>query len=310
MPFDKPAADLPLDEGVVGRMVAEQCPQWASEPIEFIVAGWDNAMFRLGADLMVRVPRRAVAVPLIEAEQRWLPRLAPALPLPIPVPVHVGVPGEAYPWPWSVVAYVAGRSALDAAVEDGWASHGVTGSVRIARALGRFCAAMATIPVPADPPLNPYRGMPLAQRQDRFDECIDACRDVLDQATIAAAVEVWERCVAAPRSETATWLHGDLHPANVIVDDLASADPTVSVVDFGDMCIGDPAGDLLVGWQLFDVTARRAFRDASGVDDATWMRGRGWALAHGLMCLANSADDPSFTALGRHSVEAVISDPA
>lgn len=309
MPFDKPAAEVHLDEAVVREMLVEQCPQWAGEPIRFVLAGWDNAMFRLGDDLMVRVPRRAASVSLIDHEQRWLPELAPNLPLPIPVPVYAGTPGDAYPWPWSVVTYAPGRSGLDIAVEADWAPDGVAGSIPVATALGRFHAALSRVPVPDDPPRNPYRGMPLAERQDRVDECIKTCRDVLDAETVERVERIWEDCLAAPVSDVSTWLHGDLHPGNIVIDTGIGAGPAaVSVVDFGDICTGDPACDLLLGWQLFTPTARETFRAATGVDDATWMRGRGWALTHGLMALANSADDPTFAALGRHAVLAAVAE--
>lgn len=303
MPIDKPAAEVDLDETVVTDLIAAQCPQWVDRRVEFLTSGWDNAIFRLGRDLAVRLPRREVAVPLIEHEQRWLPQLASALPLPIPVPLYTGTPTERFPWPWSVVAWLPGRSGLDLAVDDDWSGDGTAGSTELATALGGFIAALGRVVVPDDPPVNPFRGIPLAQRRDRFADTLDACRGVLDATTIEAIERVWDDALAAPLATSTSWLHGDLHPGNLVVDVDSGS---VGVVDFGDICTGDAAGDLLLGWQLFDRDARRAFRTASGVDDATWRRGRGWALAHGLACLSNSADDPAFAALGRHTLAAVV----
>lgn len=305
MPYDKPSAEVELDDDVVRRLLADQCPQWLDEPVAFLLAGWDNAMFVIGDDKLARVPRRASAVPLIEHEQRWLPELAPRLPLPIPAPLHAGTPTSFYPWPWSIVPLAVGRSALEVSIDTAWSTDGIAGSAALADRVGTCVAALHEIPVPESPPVNPYRGIPLADRNDLFDQHLADCGRVLDGSILDAIRDKWADALAAPPPAGRTWLHGDLHPGNLIVD---TAGAPVSLIDFGDMCAGDPAVDLMLGWQLFTPDARPAFRVSTRVDDATWARGRGWALAHGVACLANSADDPAFTALGRHTIDAVVTD--
>ncbi len=76
-PGNMPAAEVSVDVDQLRSMLARQHPPLADEPIEPFGHGWDNLLFRVGADHLARLPRRAVAVPLIEHEARWLPTLAP-----------------------------------------------------------------------------------------------------------------------------------------------------------------------------------------------------------------------------------------
>jgi aminoglycoside phosphotransferase (APT) family kinase protein len=290
---DKPAADLDITVELVRALLAEQHPDLADRPLELVASGWDNAMIRVGGDLMARLPRRELGVALIRHEQRWLPELADRLPLPVPVPVRVGQPSDHYPWPWSIVAYLPGRAALHAPPDD---------PVAAAAALGGFLRAMHQ-PAPTDAPENPYRGIPLGQRTEPTLGWIDQLRSVLDAPAVRAA---WHAHVAlTPWSGQPQWLHGDLHPNNLLVHDGVLS----AVIDFGDLTSGDPATDLVTGWMLFDGDARAALRRESGVDDETWHRGRGWALSLGLAYLAHSADDPAFERVGLSAVHAVLADP-
>jgi aminoglycoside phosphotransferase (APT) family kinase protein len=280
----------------VGALLAEQQPDLASLALRLVANGWDNAVFRLGDELAVRLPRRALAAALIEHEQRWLPTLAPTLPLPIPAPVRRGAPSpqHGYPWAWSVVHWFDGGVALDTPPADSRAAADV---------LGRFVAALHR-PAPDDAPRNPYRGIALAQRTGLLHDAVRRLDSVVDGA---AALERWADLVTTPRwTGPPVWVHGDLHPANVVVRDGTVA----AVIDFGDLTAGDPATDLALAWMLFptDVDARGVFRDAAGVaaDPDTWCRAEGWALALGLAILAGSADNPAFTDLGRRTVAAVL----
>ncbi len=297
-----PAAEVDIDAALVGALLAEQHPDLAALPLRLVASGWDNAIFRLGDDLAVRLPRREMAATLVLHEQRWLPSLAAALPLPVPVPLRAGVPSDAlgFPWAWSVCPWLTGAVALHATLAD---------PVAAARALGAFLAAMHR-PAPADAPHNPLRGVPLARRTDRLHECLArlAGDDDVDGRAVVAA---WDELVATPPwSRRPVWLHGDMHPANVLVDD---GGRVCAVIDFGDLTAGDPATDLTIAWMLFgdDDRARQAFRTAAGaddggIDDDTWQRGRGWALAIGVALIASSADDEAYTRLGRATVSAAV----
>lgn len=291
-----PPAEVEVDDALVHALLSEQHPDLASLPVRLVTNGWDNAVFRVGDELAVRLPRRALAAALVEHEQRWLPTLAPTLPLPIPAPVRRGAPSarHGYPWAWSVVEWFHGGIALDTPPADPLAAADV---------LGRFVAALHR-PAPDDAPRNPYRGIALAQRTGLLHDAVRRLDGVVDGA---AALARWADLLTTPRwSAPPVWVHGDLHPNNVVVRNGA----VVAVIDFGDLTAGDPATDLALAWMLFpaDDDARAVFCDASGVasDPDTWRRAEAWALALGLAILAGSADNAAFTDLGRRTVTAVL----
>ena len=272
----EPVAELDIDEELVRTLLREQHADLAGLTLRPLASGWDNVMYRLGPDLTVRLPRRAVAAELIRHEQRWLPELAPRLPLPVPVPVRVGQPGSRFAWPWSITTWLPGDPA--------W-THPPTDPVLAATTLGTFLAALHH-PAPAEAPVNPYRGVPLPQRSTRLHDALaDLDRDEpgwdvemgLDRDRL---VGEFEGAAAGPGwAHEPVWVHGDLHPLNLLVDGGAMA----AVVDFGDLTAGDPATDLAVAWFLLPDHALDAFRQAAGtrraVDDPTWDRARAWALA-------------------------------
>lgn len=290
-----PTAEVEIDEALIRRLLRQQHADLAERPLRIVANGWDNLLARLGDDLVVRLPRRALAAVLIEHEQRWLPQLAPRLPLPIPAPVRNGTPAAGYPWAWSICPWFDGDNAAQAPPLDIAAA---------AVALGRFLAALHT-EAPADAPENAYRGVPLRQRQavvERYLAKLSA--SALDLRRVRRRWE--EACDLPPHGGPPLWLHGDLHPANLVVRDGALA----AVVDFGDLTGGDPATDISIAWMLLPPEARPIFRDAlGGVDDTTWRRAAGNALAHALACLASSADNPTMAAVGRRTLDALLSDP-
>lgn len=292
-PGDMPAAEVELDATLVRDLLTEQHPDLAHLDLVEVAEGWDNVLFRLGDELALRLPRRAMGAALVAHEQRWLGVLAPRLPLPIPVPLRVGRPGLGYPWSWSITRWFPGRPAAVTPPGD---------LAEAAATLGRFLAALH-VPAPPDAPANPYRGVPLAERSAVTLERIARLAGHLDAAATEAA---WRSALTVPPwSGPPLWLHGDLHPANLVVD----GGRLTAVVDFGDITAGDPATDLSVAWMLLPPAHRSAFRRAAGpVDDDTWARARGAALAHALACLASSADNPLMESVGRRTLDAVLAD--
>lgn len=281
-PDAMPSAEIDIDVALVRRLLRAQHPDLADLPIEPIAHGWDNAILRLGADLTVRLPRRAAAAEIIEHEHRWLPLLAPSLPIRIPAPLRLGRPGGDYPWAWSIGPWFEGAPAADGPM----AANGA-----MARTLGAFLNALHQ-PAPRGAPRNPFRGIPLSARHDRLEADLAKAGDEIDRDRVrrgfveATGTGVW--------SAPPVWIHGDLHPANILV-----AGARISaVIDWGDMCAGDPATDLAIGWMLFDTDARRVLRAVTTVDDACWARARGWAIALALACLGNSADNPMIARIG------------
>jgi aminoglycoside phosphotransferase (APT) family kinase protein len=288
-----PRAEVDVDIALVRSLLRHQMPDLADLTIAPLAEGWDNAIFRLGAELVVRLPRREVAVELLEHELRWLPELAPVLPLRIPAPVRAGHPDAGYPWPWSVCPWLPGEVAERAVIDDVAAA---------ATAMGRFVAALHR-PAPADAPRNPVRGVPLGDRSTVTLERIDTIADLIDAS---AARSCWDHLVATPAwAGPPVWVHGDLHPLNILVDN----GQVSAVIDFGDLNAGDPATDLSMAWMLFPPDLRAVFRAAAGdVDDDTWHRARGWALALSLAYIANSSDHPAIAQIGARTIAAVLDD--
>ncbi|SEK50745.1 aminoglycoside phosphotransferase family protein [Streptacidiphilus jiangxiensis] len=287
-----PAAEVEVSVALVRRLLAEQHPDLAGLPVEVLANGWDNLVCRLGADLLVRLPRRAAAAELLAHEQRWLPELAGRLPLPVPAPVRVGRPAEGFPWAWSVVPYLPGDNAAHATLPDSEAA-----------ALGGFLAALH-LPAAPDAPVNVFRGIPLVGRAEGVHAGLEHLADASDRA---AALRVWQTAVTAPaRTGPPLWLHGDLHPANILVD----AGRISAVIDFGDLTSGDPATDLAVAWMLFpDAHRRSVLRRAYGrADDDAWTRARGWALVLALVLHTHSADSPLMAGIGERTLRAVLAD--
>jgi aminoglycoside phosphotransferase (APT) family kinase protein len=291
-----PAAEVRVSLGLVRRLLAAQQPDLAHLPVRVMAHGWDNLMYRLGDELAVRLPRRAAAARLIVHEQRWLPVVAPRLPLPVPAPVRAGRAALGYPWPWSIVPFLPGQLAAREPPAD---------PAGAAASLGRFLAALH-VPAPPDAPVNPHRGVPLAERTAVVTENLGIVGGMVDRG---AAVRAWQAALATPAWGGApVWLHGDLHPANILVH----RGRVSGVIDFGDITAGDPAADLSVAWMLLPADCRSAFRDAYRADgghagsDDTWARARGWALALSLAFLAHSADNPLIAAIGRRTIGAVL----
>lgn len=266
------ADEVSTDRELVGRLLAAQFPRWADLTIEPVdSAGTDNAMYRLGDDLAVRLPRIPWAIEQVDKEQRWLPVLAPSLPLAVPTPVAIGLPGEGYPWRWSVYRWLDGEDATTARLVD---------PDQTATDLGRFVASLHRIDTTGGPGSGEHnfsRGGPLAERDEETRDAIASVRRMFDAA---ALTEAWDAAVRAPEwNRAGVWIHGDLQPGNLLVVD-GHLD---AVIDFGGLGVGDPACDLLPAWNLFDPGSRVLFREALGIDDATWARGRGWALSIALI---------------------------
>ncbi len=285
--------EVDTDPSLVGWLVAAQFPQWADLPIEPVhSAGTDNAIYRLGDDMAVRLPRIEWATANVDKEHRWLPRLAPLLPLAIPVPLARGAPGEGYPWHWSVYRWLEGENATIDRVDD---------PRQAATDLARFVAALQRIDPNGGPPAR--RGVPLATRDALTRDAIASSQRMLDTDAVTAA---WEAALEAPGWRgPPVWIHGDLQSGNL----LAQHGRITAVIDFGGLGVGDPACDLMVAWNLLSAETRDVFRAALTVDDATWARGRGWALSVGLIALPYyQTTKPVLAEISRYAIAEVLAD--
>jgi aminoglycoside phosphotransferase (APT) family kinase protein len=268
------ADEVDIDVPLVRRLVATQFPEWADLPIEPVRSrGTDNALYRLGADMVVRLPRHEPTVATLKKERVWLPRLAPLLPLAVPLPLADGTPADGYPFDWSVYRWLGGEDAI---------AQPVRASMQLAGDLAQFIAALREIRIAGGPTPGEHnflRGVPLEARDTPTRAAILALRGSLDVEAVTAA---WESALASPTWDgSPVWIHGDLDARNLLVENGRLS----AVIDWGGLGVGDPACDVSVAWKLFPADVREPFRRMLGVDEATWARARGWTLSQAIIAL-------------------------
>jgi aminoglycoside phosphotransferase (APT) family kinase protein len=263
--------EVETDVGLVRRLLTDQFPQWADLPIRPVESyGTDHDIYRLGDDLSARLPRIEWATGQATREATWLPKLAPHLPLRVPVQLAMGEPVEGYPFEWSVYEWLPGETA-NGTIED---------LDRAAVDLAEFVTALRAIDTGgAHPRSSGSRGAPLAEVDAVVRRSIDELGDRIERD---AALRSWDESVSAPAWDgEEVWVHGDLLPGNLlVVDGRLSA-----VIDWGGLNVGDPACDLQPAWNVFDAASRERYRKELDVDDASWLRGRGWALCQAVVAL-------------------------
>lgn len=283
---------------LVARLVATQFPQWAGLPVRPVdVDGWDNATFRLGEHMSVRLPSSPDYVEQVEKEHRWLPVLARQLPLPVPEPLGKGEPGCGFPRPWSVYRWIDGQTAESGRVAD---------LPQFAADLADFLAALYKV----DP-----SGGPLPGTHNFFRGGSPACYDTETRAALAAlhghidtvlAAEVWEAALAARWDGPAVWFHGDAQPGNLILD---STGRLSAVIDFGTSGIGDPACDAAIAWTFLSGEGQRVFKERLPFDEATWTRGRGWAIWKAMIVLVRAlGTDPDDAEVTKNVIDRILAD--
>lgn len=292
--------EIQIDLALVQQLVNRQFPQWAAQSLTRLAsAGTDNAMFRLGNDKVIRLPRIAWSVQQVHKEQRWLPHLALHLPLQLPLPLAMGAPDDSYPHVWSIYRWLDGENAtLDA----------LSNADQAASDLARFLIALRQIDASAGPPpgrgtgqSGTDRGAPLAPRDGAFRDALSRLKGMIDAA---AALHIWERVLTMPDWEQPpVWIHGDLQSGNL----LAQAGRLTAVIDWGCMGVGDPAVDTMVAWTLFSAESRQTLRKTLQPDDATWERGRGWALSFGVIALPYYMHtNPGLANIARYTIGEII----
>lgn len=296
--------EVPVTADDVRRLVRAQLPRWAGLPITPVAeAGTDHLLFRLGDELVARMPKIAWAAEQAASDDRWLPVLAPHLPLTVPAPVALGEPDDSYPFAWSVAPWLPGRAVADPLDPTTERSLDLDAA---AEQLGAFVAALREV----DPTGGPVkdgtaRGVPLARLDTSVREAIAASGTRIDGRAVTRA---WERSLGAdPYDGPPRWIHGDLMPGNL----LAERGRLTAVIDWGALGLGDPAADLTPAWQLFAGRSREAFREASGneLDEAAWERARGWVLVQAVIALPYYWDRwPAFGRASQRRVAAALSD--
>lgn len=257
---------IPIDVPQVAQLIATQFPKWANLEITPVKnSGWDNKTFHLGPHMTVRLPSHADYEGQVKKEQVWLPKLAPQLPLPISLPLAMGKPGCGYPLHWSIYKWLDGNTASIAHITD---------LRQFAIALAEFLHALEKCDPTGGPPAsehNFFRGGSLAVYDDETRAAIAALDD---KKYVQATTAVWNVALGSTWQRPPVWVHGDIAIGNLLVNNGQLS----AVIDFGQLGIGDPACDLAIAWTLFTGESREAFRATLPLDNATWARGRGWAL--------------------------------
>jgi aminoglycoside phosphotransferase (APT) family kinase protein len=284
-----------IDAALARRLVAAQFPAWAGLPLVPVASmGTVNALYRLGDELVVRLPLVERWAGGLVNELEWLPRLAPSLPLAVPEPVAAGEPDEGYPFRWAVYRWLDGEP---------WALDRVADPSRAAEELAGFVHALAAVDPTGEPSPGPAsHGGPLRDRDEGVRWALAAAVGMVDTAAIEAA---WERALDVPPwDRPPVWMHSDLLAGNVLVRD----GRLHAVIDWGGAGVGDPAGNALPAWSLFTGESRRAYRSALAVDDDTWERGRGWALTRIMNVPYYAETNPRFVVDAKRTLAEALAD--
>jgi aminoglycoside phosphotransferase (APT) family kinase protein len=281
-------ADQPvINEHLITKLISEQFPQWKDLPIKAVAhQGCDNKTFRLGDQMLVRLPSSEEYVRQVQKEHTWLPLLAPNLPFPIPEPIAMGKPSEYYPWNWSVYRWLDGDSANTVELDN---EHLETIALQLARFLNEFHKFDAN-GAPAPGLHNWWRAAHTSVYDAETRVLIGKLKNIVDPDK---ANSLWEEALSSKWSKDPVWVHGDIASGNILLKDKKLS----AVIDFGCMGIGDPACDLTIAWTFFKNKSREVFKNSMGLDYDTWSRARGWALWKALYELTQLEDKLSTKAI-------------
>jgi aminoglycoside phosphotransferase (APT) family kinase protein len=294
------ADQVDVTPGTVARLVASQFPQWRDLPVRPVTShGTVNALFRLGDEIVLRFPLRpsldAGLRDRLSTEQERARRLAAHVPVPVPEPLGLGEPGQGYPGPWTAYSWIPGETASRERIGD---------PGEFARDLAGFVSALHGMDTGGRTWDGRTRGGPLPRRDESVRRALDESARLTDTGRLA---RIWARCLEAPRDAADVWIHSDLMPGNLLVRDGRLA----GVIDVEDVCVGDPAVDLMPAWNLMAPGPRQVYRRALGVSDATWERGRGWAVVQAIVALPYYVGtNPVMADTARRTLDAVLDQPA
>ncbi len=256
---------MKITAALVKQLLQEQFPQWADLPVTAVLpGGHDNRTFRLGTQLSVRLPSHKRYEAQVQKEAAWLPFLAEHLSVPVTVPVAIGRANARYPLAWSVNRWLPGDIALASS----------DGLERLASELAKFLHQLWQIPAASGPTAGTHNFHRGGNLEVYDQETRQALLDLGLRVDPKLCGELWDRALASRWSRDPVWVHGDVAPGNLLVEQ----GRLIGVIDFGSMGVGDPACDLVMAWTHFDKTSRQQFMNAVDVDQDTWDRARGWAL--------------------------------
>lgn len=284
--------EFEIDELLVCALLKSQCSHWANLPLKFIESsGTDNALFRLGNEYVVRLPRIDWATESINKEYEWVPQLTRFLKIPISTPLFKGNPYPPYPWPWLLTRWNEGHNP-HFEKEDAYK--------QLAKDLANFLNELHGINLSNGPASR--RGVSLKEVDAETRQAIGELEGEIDSPRITF---LWDQLSnTAPWNKDPVWVHGDFLPGNILVQNNRLS----AVIDFSDVGIGDPACDLIIAWSLLNAHSRKYFKEnLKNIDDDTWARGRGWALSIALIILPYYKDtNPTIVKLAQRMIENVL----
>ena len=286
-----PPAEINITPNLIRQLLQAQHPDLANLPLEYMSEGWDNIMFRLGDEMVVRLPRRAKAAHLLKNEQDWLPILAKDFPIPTPIPIRNGISTDFYPWNWSVLPYLKGETANRQQPDDDQVEPFIE------------CLKKLHHPAPNNAPTNPYRGTPLIDGAERIEDRLVSLKSRTNFIT-KEIEKIWQEAIEAPYANERCWIHGDMHTRNILVHEGKLS----GIIDWGDMTAGDIANDLVPIWMLWEnpATRQRAL-DAYGVTPEILARAKGWVIYFCAVLLDTGlVDNPEHAEMGKVTLERLI----
>lgn len=259
---------LKITKDLVNSLIEEQFPQYQNLDIEAVkFSGIDNRTYRLGKEMLIRLPSAECYAPQVLKEQTWLPKLALHLSTTIPTPLHTGNPNNDYPWHWSIYKWIPGTSANQINLS-------ADSLKQLAKDLAQFIRELHQAPTQGAPEggqHNFHRGCHLSVYDEDTRRYIKQLQGIIDTQK---ALETWEIALSSCWEKAPIWVHGDMASGNLLIKDSRLN----AVIDFGCMGTGDPACDLVISWTLLDSESRAIFQEEVGLDTETWNRARGWAL--------------------------------
>lgn len=253
---------------LVRRLIADQFPEYAHLPIAAVQKqGHDNRTYRLGSELLVRLPTAKAYALKVPKEQALLPKLAPYLSVNIPVPVRMGAASSYYPYNFSIYKWLAGTSLNLLVVSD-------EQILNLAWDLANFLKELQNITKVSGPPPgqhNWWRGDHVSVYDTGAREQIAKLAGVIDGEK---ALKLWEKACKSSWQKPPVWIHGDLAIGNMLLNHGKLS----AIIDFGGMALGDPACDLVIAWTYLKNPACEIFIKEMALDADTWCRARAWAL--------------------------------
>src|SRR3990167_181520 len=283
---------------LIKNLIFEQFSQWKNLPIKEVeVQGWDNRTFRLGSEMLIRMPSAECYAVKVEKEQKWLPILAKHLSIKIPEPIAMGKPSKDYPWNWSIYKWIEGKSANTLNVNE-------KDLENIAKQVDQFLNELHKIDTagaPSPGKHNFYRGGDLSVYDKETRSAIEKLKTFISAENV---LKVWEKALGSAWNKNPIWIHGDLSAGNILIQN----NRLVGIIDFGGTAVGDPACDLVIAWTFLKNKSRKIFKANVNLDNDTWTRARGWALWKAVITLDSLKYKTSLEAFEQKNIiEEIIS---